>query len=1019
MPVSHPNTQLRIAFLNVNGLSNNKVDQILPLTNTYDIVFLAETWSLSLDRITQHPTFIVHAAGKPRSDSRRADGGLCCLSNISIKASITVTRRTFNTISILVDGKVRVSCVYLPPSMNPVDFNNSMTTLVDSDIVLGDFNARFGRFCHDTNTGPRNRIDFLQQWQLVRSLSHIPPLNQTRTDHVYCRFPAIVFTNDPPCATDHTLLSSTIEIPGNLKRNSALQTLIAGTKRFHLGKLNELDTKNRLTGAYMSRTNQMDQLLEQAEESIQNYNNPLFFNPEFDFKTSEKQKIIDLIDENLKNSISECARKILGQYNVDVLKSTKPPIERLQQSPSNTSAVRLFKMACRPQRKIIQSNNPNQTVENNVMDHFKTVYGRSPASTFNHEHHRFPAAQGFSAETLETFGAGSNNFREFITTELVQKFITSYDNTKACGDDSLHNRILLALVHTKLPEHLSRLFKLCAACGITPTRWNISIVHPLPKTSDANTIDKCRPIAISVMFRRIFEGCLLRYWNHANFSANVLSTSRLQGGFRSGYSTLTHAAASNDTLYTSRYNMKYRCFIDLKQAYDRVPIELLLEKLRARNMEAGQLSLLLSMFGGCSTIPLVNGRKLKPVSMLRGLFQGSLLSPMLFNMFIDDLSRELDTEELRLGTLINHLLLADDLQLMASSFDHLRTMTLLFDRWAEKNGMEPCAHKSGYIGPILSANQAASLTLAGTQVPIVKEYKYVGFTQDKHGINWTLHFKRLGEKTNKLLCFCQANGSGWPEWVKLMIYKAFIRPSFEYGAQLMAVIPSDITSLIYKSLEAINHRCLKWILPYGSNMTIITTVLGLPAIQTRFTNLSCLFVRHLNNMSPNNPCIEITTELERTVPWMANIILPRTKRNSLYKDLSRQVTQHLSLRTILLKRQLQILTQGSRTGHTIQKEARINSYGADYTISIRDKNERQTAISWRTNSWGTRRLCSEGHTFRKSCLTQCHSLQSPLFKTTRTEITNTPNISAIDDSLNNRDTDRFMELITLLEHKLL
>lgn len=1012
---------LGFAFLNVNGLSRDKIDKIIPLTMHNDIVFLAETWSLSLTQLRSLPTFVTHATGPRRTDQRRADGGICCLARPGIKQSITVTQQTDNSISILIDGKVRVTCLYLPPSLTPQQVEIIMTNIPQSDIIIGDFNIRLGTLTNDTTRGPSDRIEVIQQWQTRRAMNQIIPETTTRTDHIYSIFHGKATTIEPPCTTDHKLLITELQIPRNLKRNSALQTLMAGTKRLHLHKLTDVNTKNRLIGSYMAKSYRISQSIAKVEAQIRQANN--FFGKEqseMELKNTAilKNNLIDQIDSDLKNSIFQTAKDILGVYNVDTSKNGKPPIQRLEENPSNLNAIRLFKIACRPGQKTIQSNNVNQSLRENVMDHFNNVFARPPIASNSHDHFRFPAKQGLSMDTLNGFASTpANNLQDFITVDLVKSLISKYDNSKACGDDSIHNRLLQALINTDLPLHLCSLFRICAQTGITPRRWNISILHPIPKTPDANTIDKCRPIALSVMFRRLFEACILRFWNSTNKHSTTLKLSRLQAGFRRGYSTLTHAAASNDTIHIQGGTYKYRCFIDLKQAYDRVPIELVIQRLRQRNLNQGEISLVTSLFCGCSTVPVVNGHKLGEVNMYRGLFQGSLLSPILFNIFIDDLSTKLDNERLLRNNILNHLLLADDLQLIAKYFEHLRELIRVFDEWASTNGMEPCAPKSGYLGPKLTSNQKEQLQLSGQLLPIVQEYKYIGFAHDKNGINWNAHFHRLSNKSSKLIAFCQANGSGWPEWVKISIYKVFIRPGLEYGAQLISTLPTNLTQSPYAELEQIQAKALSWILPSSKNMTISAALLGIPTIANRFKQLGCTFVLHLKNMDPANPCQLIHQKLRQTPPWRSEIILPRAFLNKLYATLSIQTGPDTTLKTLLRRWTLETLAS-SRTGKLISTMARQNRYGPDFTTAIRDPVLRKAAIAWRINTWGHQRLCPHEHKFRKSCLTQCETFQQIQVQTETPDL-GTPHKSALDDALNTRNLDLFRHLLQLLESKLL
>ena len=147
---------------------------------------------------------------------------------------------------------------------------------------------------------------------------------------------------------------------------------------------------------------------------------------------------------------------------------------------------------------------------------------------------------------------GDHNFKPFIHSSVIKKFICSYCQTKACGADGIHTKLLAHLVDTRLPDHLSLLFQACCLTGLTPRRWNDTTVYPLPKKANAETIADCRPISLTVMFRRIFEHCLLKFvWKHPSCST-LRSFHSSQGGFIPGNSCLLHAATSGDACTSNR-----------------------------------------------------------------------------------------------------------------------------------------------------------------------------------------------------------------------------------------------------------------------------------------------------------------------------------------------------------------------------------------------------------------------------------------------------------------------------------
>jgi hypothetical protein len=96
-------------------------------------------------------------------------------------------------------------------------------------------------------------------------------------------------------------------------------------------------------------------------------------------------------------------------------------------------------------------------------------------------------------------------------------------------------------------------------------------------------------------------------------------------------------------------------------------------------------SLISSLFVSCSSSVVVNGHLSPPIHRERGLFQGSLLSPWLFNVFIDDLAASINCQS---ALPPYALLFADDIQLQARSYPHAQNMLDIVSHWLDSNGMK-------------------------------------------------------------------------------------------------------------------------------------------------------------------------------------------------------------------------------------------------------------------------------------------------------------------------------------------
>ena len=147
-------------------------------------------------------------------------------------------------------------------------------------------------------------------------------------------------------------------------------------------------------------------------------------------------------------------------------------------------------------------------------------------------------------------------------------------------------------------------------------------------------------------------------------------------------------------------------FIDLKAAYDRVPVARIISILEKRKTPGKIISLIFHLFFNCSSDVVVNQEKSSGFDKECGLFQGSLLSPLLFNIFIDELAQKLTAEcenwktEATRGDLLAPFFLfyADDIQLNGRTLSEIQKLLDILGTWCKDNNMLPGFKKCQWIG---------------------------------------------------------------------------------------------------------------------------------------------------------------------------------------------------------------------------------------------------------------------------------------------------------------------------------
>ena len=960
---------LKVAYLNVHGLSD-KLQQLSPSLQNVNALFLAETWHCATNELISHPWYFSRTAITNRREGMRQKDGIAVLVNPTLKNETRVLKSTQHLLSIDIAGTV-ITAVYLPPSLSLNELGQTLENCAGSHVVLGDINIAFGPTFGNDTTSSEDKRNIFQRWLQQNVMTHIKPsevsVQHWRWDHVASRLPTEMHVIPPPCPTDHPMIRI------NVDTRTIMPELLVDNKsygrRFHLRRLEDTEAHQNLRETFATATSTFHNLVDLFERQLPR------------LSVVERSRVIDELEEGLVAAVRAAAEAALGSFSVAAQKhQPDKALEQLATSASYVSAVQSFKRACRASAPRLASSDPSLTLEEEIARHFSDTF-QSPAidapnATRCVQHSiLFDEKLKLSDDSLETFGIGDESWARIFSARAIMNMIFRYDVTKACGKDGIHTKIIRALTNGLLDQHLARLFQVCALTGITPKRWNQSIVYPLQKKAGAIHIQECRPIALTAMFRRMFEACLLKAMMKRNDCAALRKFHPTQAGFRRGHSTLLHAALSNDM--ASTMFKPWRTFIDFRQAYDRVPLERLLVKMRDRNAPQVVQSLALSLFSRCSLQVAANESLTEPIPTYSGLFQGSLLSPFLFLVFIDDLAEELNQGAT--PAVPNALLFADDLQLLGQP-DQLPEMCAIVDRWCAINGMMVGIQKCGLVG-----RYDIHLTLQDQPVPFVQSYRYLGFPHAFSGIDFKTHVLECAEKAKKTLNFCNNVDTGWPEWMKLAIFKCFIRPRMEYGAQLIgAFINEKNESIIDLSKpKEVQDAALKWILPYSPSPLSTAGILAVPEVVTRCRALSALFALHIRYMAEDHPIHPFLAQVIGAGPWAPGLILPRAARPKLLEKHEREMDprdKRVSVATFIKRWVIAELESRSKVACYVSRSSRVKTYGPDKTIYWKDAKTRSLALQWRVGSFGHHRLCpvphegeraQRGQTFRRTCIQYC------------------------------------------------
>ena len=277
-----------------------------------------------------------------------------------------------------------------------------------------------------------------------------------------------------------------------------------------------------------------------------------------------------------------------------------------------------------------------------------------------------------------------------------------------------------------------------------------------------------------------------------------------QAGFRKKYRTSDHIFVLT-TIVTKivkiNKNRLYVAFIDFQKAYDSINRRLLLQKLKDWNIEGLFYENIKAMYQAVFYNVKVRGGFLDPISSVRGVMQGDVLSPCLFNIFIDDIKYIFDEscDPINLlGPDISHLLYADDLILMATSEKGLNNcLSRLFD-FCKKWELTVNMKKSNVMILNDTGTKLKGRFLYGNSLlQITNQYCYLGIEIKSSG-SFTIAKDTLAEKARKAMMPLVSTVFQFniPISKAIGLFHSYIKPITLYNAEILNTFsPRQILSL--------------------------------------------------------------------------------------------------------------------------------------------------------------------------------------------------------------------------------
>lgn len=404
--------------------------------------------------------------------------------------------------------------------------------------------------------------------------------------------------------------------------------------------------------------------------------------------------------------------------------------------------------------------------------------------------------QDFQSNIQKLLLEGEKNLKyntetdKVITYKELKNVISQLKTGKAAGPDRILNEVI-KYSYPVLSNSLLKIFNLILKAGKYPAGWKKSFIVAIYKSGDRNDPNNYRGISLSNCLTKIFNAIL------NNRLTNIVNSrlSKNQFGFRENHRTSDSIfilkSLINKYIHKDKKKL-YICFVDLRKAFDSVWREGLMFKLMKTGVGKQFYNIVKEQYEKTESSIKYDNLSSEYFSISRGVKQGDSLSPTLFNIFIDDIVKELENNESDPVTLVsskfNSLLFADDLMMISESKDglqkNLNVLSDFCDNW--QLGVNVKKTKTMIIKQNCTKDVSSFVTYKGIPISGTIEYKFLGILLKNNG-NFSCSTLELTKRAKKVLFAMKSYTSSLcnlPVTVANNLFDSMVKPIALYNSEV-------------------------------------------------------------------------------------------------------------------------------------------------------------------------------------------------------------------------------------------
>ena len=435
-----------------------------------------------------------------------------------------------------------------------------------------------------------------------------------------------------------------------------------------------------------------------------------------------------------------------------------------------------------------------------------------------------------------------------VTENEVSNVIKSLKNSSSTGYDGIQTEVIKSTFHAYLTP-LTQVLNASLIQGFFPDKLKISKVVPLLKSGNPASFNNYRPVSVLPLFSKILEKLMHNRLMSFIDKHDILY--QFQFGFRQHHGTNMTLITLVDKILSAIDNgdIVVGIFLDFKKAFDTVNHDILLRKLERYGIRGIAHNWIKDYLNKRQQFVCYNGSISSRTYVDIGVPQGSVLGPLLFLIYINDLAN--------VSNNVFPVMFADDTNIFLRGREVNKTVKIMNTElteivvWLSANAISLNVEKTKYMifrSLRKRIDQTEKLLIKGNVVERVSSIKFLGVMLDQT-LSWNLHIQMVKNKLAKSIGILKLANKTLPKAIIKSLYFSFIYPHLVYCVEVWG----NAADVHVSQLLKMQKRCIRLIksVPPRTESAPLFKELGILKIHDIYRLYTmCFMFKFIKNLLP-------------------------------------------------------------------------------------------------------------------------------------------------------------------------